>query len=60
MEESNLLHARKDTGGRAIQQVENHSIAGGGHKSSVTHSLHQEHFKTGQEPQGNHQKPSVW
>jgi hypothetical protein len=32
MEESKQRHAKKDMGGRAIQQVVNHSIAGGGPK----------------------------
>jgi hypothetical protein len=60
IEESNRCNAREDTGGRAVQQVVNHSIAGGGPGSSSTHSLRQEHCKTGKEPQGNHQRPSVW
>jgi hypothetical protein len=59
MEESNRCNARKDNGGRVIQQVANHSITGGGPESSATHSLCQEHCKTVQEPQGKHQRPSV-
>jgi hypothetical protein len=55
MEESNQCRARKDNGGRKIKQVVNHSTAGGGPQSSATHSFRQEHCKTCQEPQGNHQ-----
>jgi hypothetical protein len=59
MEESNQCNAREDIGGRAFQQVVNYSTAVGGPKPSATHSLHQEHCQTGQEPQGYHQQPSV-
>jgi hypothetical protein len=54
MEESNRCNAREDTGGRAFQQVANHSTAGGGPKPIAMHSLLQEHCETGQESQGNH------
>jgi hypothetical protein len=59
MEERNRYNAREDYGGHAFQQVVNCPNAWGGPKLSATHSLHEEHLKTGQESQGNHQPPSV-